>query len=303
MRSETSALGVQNTLIKLILKINKKFFFKREHPFNTSKNWVLNLNYSDFEYNHTEKLLNTYSSILDVNILKNKKILEVWCGWWWKSVFIAEKYNSEVIAIDIDDIFLAQAKDFAKQKKVDKRIDFYKKSALDTGFEDGQFDIIIMSDVIEHIPETQKLFEEVWRILKKDWVILFDFAPYYHYFGHHLWDTIQIPWLHLFFTDKFLIKLYKKSVEDLIDGKQRIDLRISMRPVSKETGLIEIEYFWYLNKISRKDFEKIVWVFLKQHNIKQSKINYYMLRNMNFLARIPFLREVFIRHIVWYIKK
>ena len=305
---------MQDKIINLILKINKKYFFKKTHPFNIEKDWVLNLNYSDFEYNHTEELLDRYNKLVPIaKILgtgtPKTKILEVWCGGWWKSVYIAEKYNCEVIWIDVEDNFLKQAQDFARQKQVDKLVHFYKKSALDTGFEVDKFDIIIMSDVIEHIPETEKLFNEMWRILKPGWVILFDFAPYYHYFGHHLWDSIQIPWIHLFFSDKFLIKLYKKSVENLIDGEQRINLRINLVPVPKDknlspgTGTKFEEAFTYLNKITRKDFEKIVWRFVKKNKIKDLKINYYMLKNMNFLAKIPFFREIFIRHIVWYIKK
>ena len=321
---------MQDKVIDIILKINKKYFFKKSHPFNSSKNWVLNLNYSDFEYDHAEGLFEMYSEIFETgleiipppsgtpfgkgrldSILKDKKILEVWCWAWWKLVYIAEKYQNplppllggNIIWIDINDNFLEQANEFARQKKVDKLVQFYKKSALDTGFEDDKFDIIIMSDVIEHIPETEKLLDEMYRVLKKDWIILFDFAPYYHYFGHHLWDTIQIPWIHVFFTDSFLIRLYKKSVEWLIDAEARVDLRISLRSVSRETGLKDIEVFDYLNKIKRKDFEDIVWRFLVKHNIKKSKINYYILKNMSFLSSIPFIREVAIKHIIWYIKK
>ncbi len=326
---------MQDKFIDFILKINKKYFFKKLHPFNISKNWVMNLNYSDFEYEHAQELLNMYEKItpelfhkklitnpgvkyekgsLD-SIFMNKEILEVWCWAWWKSVYIAEKYNSNVTWIDIEDNFLEQAEKFARQKNVDKNVQFYKKSALDSGFENNSFDVIIMSDVIEHIPETEKLFEEMYRILKKWWIMLFDFAPYYHYFGHHLWDTIQIPWIHLFFTDKFLIRLYKKSVEWLVDWDARVELRISKINTSKTTpGLIHKklitnpgvkykEYFWYLNKIKRNDFEKIVWRFLEEHKIKESKINYYMLKEMNFLSKVPFIKEILIRHIVWVIKK
>jgi len=295
---------MQDKIIDLILKINKKYFFKKYHPFNKTKDWVMNLNYSDFEYEHAGDLLEMYSKLVPVPIDKilNSgtgtwwKILEVWCGWWWKSVYIAEKYNCEVVWIDIDDNFLEQARQFARQKNLDNSVHFYKKSALDTGFELDKFDIIIMSDVIEHIPETEKLLEEIWRILKPGWTILFDFAPYYHYFGHHLWDTIQIPWIHLFFTDKFLIRLYKKSVEDLADWDARINLRIS-----KKNKVLES--FDYLNKITRKDFENIVWRFVKKHNIWKIKINYYMLKKMTFLSKVPLVREIFIKHIVWYIKK
>ncbi len=309
---------MQEKLIDFILWVNKKFFFKRKHPFNVRKNWILNLNYSEFEYEKWKDLLKMYSEIIDINFY-NKKILEVWCWWWWKSVYIAEKYikrntfsegetnkksppnpplegGIEVVGIDIDDNFLSQARQFARQKKVDNIVHFYKKSALNTDFQSRQFDIIIMSDVLEHIPETEKLLEEMWRILKKDWIILFDFAPYYHYFGHHLWDTIQIPWIHLFFSDKFLIKLYKKSTKNLEDSKERIKLRIW-----KDNNWKEV--FDYLNKIKRKDFEKIIKIFTKKHKNTKIEIRYYMLKNLNFLWKIPFLRELLLKHIVWYINK
>jgi ubiquinone/menaquinone biosynthesis C-methylase UbiE len=290
---------IQDKIIDLILKINKKYFFKKSHPFNKSKEGVLNLNYSDFEYEHTKELLKMYNNLGPVPFKGTSprlQVLEVWCGWWWKSVYIAEKYNCEVIWIDIEDNFLNQARQFSRQKKVDNLVHFYKKSALNTGFNNGQFDVIIMSAVLEHIPETDKLLNEMWRILKKDWIILFDFASYYHYFGHHLWDTIQIPWIHLFFSDKFLIKLYKKSVKDLVDWDARVKLRIWYNEK-------EDEVFDYLNKISRKKFEKVMWRFVKKNRIKDFKIKYYMLKKMSFLDYIPGLREIFIKHIVWYIKK
>jgi hypothetical protein len=41
-----------------------------------------------------------------------------------------------------------------------------------------------------------------------------------------MWDTIQIPWLHVFTTENFRIKLYKKSVKNLADADKRINLRI-----------------------------------------------------------------------------
>jgi hypothetical protein len=54
----------------------------------------------------------------------------------------------------------------------------------------------------------------------------------------------------LFFSDSFLIKLYKKSTKNLIDWKQRIDLRVGKKDKK--------EVFDYLNKITRKDFEKVM---------------------------------------------
>lgn len=285
---------MNNFFIKSILHINKKYFFKKQHPFNKSKNWVLNINYSDFEYEQTKNLLDMYGHFIDLNILKNKNILEIWCWGWGKSVYLSENYNSEVTGIDLSENFISQAIEKAKDKKVDKKTHFFLKDALDTGFEADKFDIIILSDVIEHIPNTEALLKESLRILKPKGIILFDFAPYFHYFWHHIWDTVQIPWLHLFTTEGFRIKLYKKSIEWFVDWDKRISLRIW-----KNRGR---DSFTYLNKIMRKDFERIISKLIKENNVK-THIKYYMLKNQSIFSKIPFIREVFIRHIVWTIKK
>jgi hypothetical protein len=153
-----------------------------------------------------------------------------------------------------------------------------------------------MSDVLEHIPNTEKLFEEVFRVLKKWWIILFDFAPYYHYFWHHIWDTIRIPWLHLFTTEKFRIKLYKESVKNYPDSNKRISLRIWVNQDWKES-------FDYLNRISRKNFENVIKLYKNKWYFSESKIKYFMLKGKSFLSRLPILREVFIKHILWFIIK
>ncbi len=280
-------------LIKGVLFINR-FFPNKEHPFNTEKWGVLNLNYADFEYNHTKWLLDMYSEVIDLKELSWKRILDVWCWAGWKWIYIAENYWSNVIWIDLNLNFLNQALNKAKEKKVSKLVSFKEENALNLSFNDNEFDIIIMSDVIEHIPDTEVLFKEVYRVLKKWGKVIFDFAPYYHYFWHHIWDTIRIPWLHLFTTEKFRVELYKESVKGLGDSKARIKLRIWKNKENKEI-------FSYLNWISRKTFENIICE--EEWRYEFSQINYKMIKNIKFFSYVPLLREVFIRHIIWVLKK
>jgi ubiquinone/menaquinone biosynthesis C-methylase UbiE len=39
-------------------------------------------------------------------------------------------------------------------------------SALEMDFNENEFDLVLMSDVLEHIPETEKLLKEVHRVTK-----------------------------------------------------------------------------------------------------------------------------------------
>lgn len=286
---------MRNILMRLFLRVNE-YFPKKYHPFHDLKNGISDMNYTDFEYNHTQKLLDQYKSLIDLSHLKGKKILEIGCGGGGKIIYIAEKYKAEVVGIDLNLNFLSQAKSKAQEKWVQNKVCFIAMNALDMDFWDWEFDIILMSDVLEHIPETERLMKQVLRVLKTDWKVLFDFAPYYHYFWHHMWDTIQIPWLHVFTTQSFRIALYKQSVKNLPDWNKRISLRIGKNKNNKEG-------FTYLNRITRNKFENIIKQCEEKRMFQNCTINYFMLKNMNFLSSIPLLRELFILHIIGVIKK
>jgi len=67
----------------------------------------------------------------------------------------------------LNEVFLKQASDKATEKGVEDKTEFLHEDAHNTSFKNESFDIIILSDVIEHIPDTEKLFNECYRILKK----------------------------------------------------------------------------------------------------------------------------------------
>ncbi len=282
-------------LINLFLKINKIFPHKK-HPFDKLKNGLLDMNYTDFEYDHCKDLLLQYKDYINFDELQWKKILEIWCWGGWKIIYISENYQCIATWIDLNLHFLSEAKSKARAKWVENSVLFVEMDALNMEFNDNEFDFILMSDVLEHIPNTKVLISESLRVLKKWGKLLFDFAPYYHYFWHHMWDTIQIPWLHVFTTENFRIKLYKKSVKNLADADKRINLRIWLNENKNES-------FTYLNKITRKDFESIIKECEDMWSFQSCTIKYFMLKNINIFTYIPLLRETFIRHIVWVIKK
>ena len=106
-------------------------------------------------------------------------------------------------------------------------------------------------------------------------------------------DAVGIPWVHVFFSEKTLIKAYKELVKDLPDGQDRIDFRIS----KKEDGS---EYFSYINKMSIKRANKI---------LQNSKfhLEYYKeepLRSFfKYPAKLPFLKEFLVKMVVCVLKK
>jgi len=266
-------------MVKLLLFLNK-FFKQRSHPFNQGGKYKLN--YADFEYKSASNVFSDFEIVLGESIKKtvqDKIVLDLGCGAGGKSVFLKESGAREVFGVDLSETLISQAKDFSK-KQTD--INFEIASVSKLSFKDNTFDILIANDIMEHISSPDLMLREAYRVLKKGGKLFINFEPYYHFLGHHMWDVINIPWVHIFFSEKTRIKAYKELVKALPDAQARIDFRID----KKENGE---EYIGYLNKMTLNHFEDL----LKKSNFSISLQKSLLINKFPFkyFVRTPFLRE------------
>ncbi|HCW32602.1 MAG: hypothetical protein UT36_C0001G0164 [Candidatus Peregrinibacteria bacterium GW2011_GWF2_39_17] len=288
---------MQKILIKLFLKLNS-FFPLKPHPFN-EKDTDSDLSYANFELLNAPNVFEKYNRFGDFQRkIKGKKIVDFACGGGGKSIFLAINGAREVYGIDISEGFIAQAKNLALEKKIEKKCHFLVDDAMKSHLPNDYFDMVIFNDAIEHIPDTEKTLQEALRVLRPGGKIYINFEGYYYFFGHHLWDVLPIPWLHLFTTENFRIALYKQAVKKFQNGEKRINFRIS----KDKKGLERISY---LNRISVRKFEKILKKLEKQKLIKV-EANYYSTFNkkiFKILAKLPFLREMFLSTLYFVLEK
>jgi ubiquinone/menaquinone biosynthesis C-methylase UbiE len=90
---------------------------------------------------------------------KNLTILEIGCG-YGVYIPILLKHASTLVGIDINQKYLAEA-----QKRNPKAI-LRVMSAEKLEFPNGFFDVVVMIEVIEHIPNDQWAMNEISRVLK-----------------------------------------------------------------------------------------------------------------------------------------
>jgi 2-polyprenyl-3-methyl-5-hydroxy-6-metoxy-1,4-benzoquinol methylase len=91
----------------------------------------------------------------------------------------------------------------------------------------GNFDIIILKDVIEHIHDQRKLIGHLKVFLKPDGVIFFGFPPWQMPFGGHQqicknkWLS-RLPYFHLLpsFLYRMILKLARENVDEMMEIKQ-----------------------------------------------------------------------------------
>ncbi|NLB33409.1 MAG: class I SAM-dependent methyltransferase, partial [Tissierellia bacterium] len=214
-------------MYKLCMTVNKLFRLP-VHTFNLNNEGKKT--YAQWQY---EKGIDTIKFYLKHNtvdeMFKDKVVLDIGCGAGGKTVFYASKGVEKIVGIEILEKYKKEAESLANEYNLQDKFEFVAGDASNMPFENETFDTIIMNDAMEHVDRPEMVLEECYRILKKDGKLYLNFPPYNHPFGAHLSDAIGIPWVHVFFNEKTLIKSYKELVKDLPDGKDRIDFRISKR--------------------------------------------------------------------------
>jgi ubiquinone/menaquinone biosynthesis C-methylase UbiE len=278
-------------MYKVCMAINKLFKLP-VHPFNLHNEGKKT--YAQWQY---EKGIDTIKFYLKHNtadeMFKDKVVLDIGCGAGGKTVYYASLGVKKIRGLEILEKYREEAENLAKAHNLADKFEFVRGDAADMPFEDETFDTIIMNDAMEHVDKPEKVIEECYRVLKKDGRLYLNFPPYNHPYGAHLSDAVGIPWVHVLFSEKTLIKAYKELVKDLPDGQDRIDFRIS----KKEDGS---EYFSYINKMSIKRANKI---------LQNSKfhLEYYKeepLRSFfKYPAKLPFLKEFLVKMVVCVLKK
>jgi len=94
--------------------------------------------------------------------LRGKKILDVGCGDGVLTSMFA-RLGCQASGIDYSE----EAVQFAKQKLSNNSyVNFTQGSAYDLPWPDATFDLVVSSDVIEHLTDVKKFLQEISRVLK-----------------------------------------------------------------------------------------------------------------------------------------
>lgn len=100
------------------------------------------------------------------------RILDVGCAFGWDLAALSDQ-AAELVGVDVNEASLQQARETYPQ------CTFFNQSATDLSFPAGYFDVVILSEVIEHVGEDNKqaVIDEVWRVLKPNGRVIFT-APF-----------------------------------------------------------------------------------------------------------------------------
>jgi ubiquinone/menaquinone biosynthesis C-methylase UbiE len=152
------------------------------------------------------RIVKTISSHFGQTSLKSLTLLDVGASTGIIDSILA-KYFKKVVGIDIDN----EAIKFARKKFKKKNLVFKVDDAMKLKFKNNSFDVVICTHVYEHVPSPQKLFNEIYRVLKPTGVCyLAAQNKLWPLEAHH--NLLFLSYLPKYWADKY-IKIFKNKNE------------------------------------------------------------------------------------------
>lgn len=151
-----------------------------------------------------KRLIKIIKDIYPQKKLKDLIVLDVGASTGIIDNYLSRDFK-KTIGIDIDKKAISYANSKFRNKKLQFRVD----DAMNLGFKDNSFDIVICAQVYEHVPDAQKMFNEIFRVLKPNGVCylaalnkLWPWEPHY--------DLPFLSWLPKKYAN-YYVKLLNKS--------------------------------------------------------------------------------------------
>ncbi len=205
-----------------------------------------------------KRMIKTLENYLGKERIANLSLLDI-----GSSTGIIDNYLSnyfkKVVGIDIDKSGI----DFANKNFRRKNLIFKMDDAMDLSFKDNSFDIVICTHIYEHVPNSKKLFEEIYRVLNHGGVCYLAALNKWWIMEPH-YNLPFLSWLPKSIANRYLGIFKEKTVyyENLLSYGQLKKLARRFKIV-EYTDLIlkDPEKFGYedtISSVSKKFIAKII---------------------------------------------
>ena len=186
------------------------------------------------------------------------------------------------VGVDLAPTRIELAKGFLEKEVAAGRVEFLCQNIYEDTFLEkfkNFFDVIILKDVIEHVPEQEKFVPFLKNFLKPGGQIFFGFPPWYMPFGGHQqvcrkkWASV-LPWYHVLprFIYKGILKMAGEDdvvIQELMEIKdtritierfERIIKNSGLKVLHKQHYLINPIYKYKFGLKPRNQLTPITWI-------------------------------------------
>lgn len=217
-------------------------------------------------------------------VRESDRVLEIGCGEGGVLRAFLER-GCEVVGVDLDPAKIEAAREHLHDDEEAGRAAFAARDIYEVADDLGRFDLIVLKDAIEHIPDQGRLLGRLRSMLADGGIAFFAFPPWQMPFGGHQQiaegrAAMLTPWYHLLPE-----RLYRRVLERAGERPETIEALLEI----KETGL-SIERFERLLVQERwRVHERTLWLV---NPIYRDKFGLTPRRQASAVAALPGVRDV-----------
>lgn len=225
------------------------------------------LRYFDIQREVTREYIIPFLSDL-LPIGKTLRVLEVGCGEAGVLMAFLDA-GHQAVGVELIHSRVKTATEFLQKYIQEKRVQIINKNIYDITEKDlefNSFDLVILKDVIEHIPHQEKFIRELKKFLTPNGIVFFAYPPWWMPFGGHQQVCRSkylriLPWIHLLpkILYRSLLRFCKEPdevVEELLELKETgINIEKMKRLIACNGFKILKERHWLFNPIYKYKFK------------------------------------------------
>jgi SAM-dependent methyltransferase len=205
-------------------------------------------------------------------LVRGKRVVDFGCGAGRQAIALALEEGCAVCGIDINSQALQKAEKLLGATALPPAaVSFVEEAGEETR---GSFDVVLSLNAMEHYPEPEAILTEMKTLLNQNGKLLITFGPpWLAPYGSHMDFFCKVPWLNLLFSEQTVMRV---------------------RALYRDDGATRYQDVRYgLNKMTVARFEEMA----SQCGLRIEYCKYTCVRNIDWLGKLPGLRELFINHV------
>ena len=215
------------------------------------------------EYEDGPRFFEQFGGRLSPTALQGQRILDLGCGYGGRTVFYARKCAAaEVIGIEPYPSLVDRCRELAASLDCG-RATFRLGVAESLPFDDGEFDMILSFDVLEHVESPAAALSEIRRVLRPGGQAWLVFPTYRGARASHLDFITRVPGLHRIFDPSTIVAVVNRELA----ADQRFGVRELPPPRITCLGHLALPT---LNGMTRRDARDLIkavgFTVAREHN-------------------------------------
>lgn len=253
----------------------------------------------DQQYFNTQQYVIPFieSRNFGIPLQNGMKVLEIGCGEGGVLKAFTDK-GCIATGVDLLGEKVDLGKPFLQEELQSKKITFLIQNVYDDDFKkkfQNYFDLIILKDTIEHIPNQEKMIDYLKIFLKENGKIFFGFPPWYMPFGGHQQLCSNkilslLPYYHL--LPNFLYRTILNFFEEKDTVNELMDIKSTGISIERFEKIVRSANY----KILRKKFYLINPIYEYKFKLKPKE-------QFSSISAIPYLRDFFTTCVYYLIER